>query len=52
MNVAKPYAFFPSSVLIVSKIGHFAASSGSDDEILSKALYIRQLLNHPVVVAE
>jgi hypothetical protein len=31
--------FFPTSVIFVSKIGHFAASPGSDDdETLSKAL--------------
>jgi hypothetical protein len=45
LNIAKPYAFFPTSAIIVSKIGHFASlSGGDDDETLSKAL------QHPTAI--
>jgi hypothetical protein len=45
LNSAKPYAFFPTSAIFVSNIGHFASSFGSDDdETFSKAL------QHPTAV--
>jgi hypothetical protein len=44
LNVAKPYAFFPTSAIFVSNIGYFASSSGSDVEALSKAM------QHPTAV--
>jgi hypothetical protein len=40
--------FFPTSVIFISKIGHFAASSGSDDdETLSKALQHQTAVEPP-----